>query len=254
MFQKISIILLCILFTLLPFKGPCLQAQTSIIDQILKVQPAIVSIQASNRGWFKSPRDSLVRDPRTGRLLRYRKAAMASYQRGGAGVVIHPSGVIVTNAHTITKADTIKVIFHDKTAVPAQVARFIKNLDFALLKINPPFPLKVIPIADSDKIHLGDEIITVGNSKLLKQTLSGGKIIGIGTNRSQQSKGNAQTDLIQTTITLYEGDSGGPLFDRQGRLIGLMTAQETSRGHSSFAIPSNKIKKYLIEYLNETKP
>jgi S1-C subfamily serine protease len=180
-----------------------------------------------------------------------RKVAVGSYQRRAAGIIIHDSGVIVTNAHTVQLADHIQIVFADKTAVPAQVGRVIKNLDLALLQVAVPFPLIPVTLADSDQIRLGDEIITIGSSPLLDKTISGGKVIGIGTNRSLPQQGERRTDLIQTTVNLYQGDSGGPLFDRQGRLIGLMTAKETSADHSSFAIPSNQILKHLKAYMAE---
>ena len=163
----------------------------------------------------------------------------------GAGVVIDPSGIIITNGHTVDKANKITVAFKDNTVWPAEVLLVINNLDLGFLKVNVPSPLPIVTIADSDQITLGDEIITVGNSEFLKQTVSGGKIKGLGTSRSRQDQN--QTDLIQTTVNLYKGDSGGPLFDHEGRLIGLMTASETAHDHSSFAVPSNKIKKYLEE-------
>lgn len=228
-----------------------LPAQPSLLNQIIQSQTAIVSIKAENRQSFRTDKKSIALDAKTGRLVALQNIATNAYQRYGAGVIVHPSGVIVTNAHTINKADFITVVLHDNTQVPAKVVSFVNNLDFGLLKITPPYPLAAIAIADSDQIKLGEEVITVGNSEFLKQTVSGGKITGIGTNHAARQRGQTRTDLIQTTINLYHGDSGGPLFDRQGRLLGLMTAKETSADHSSFAIPSNKIGKYLIEYLQK---
>lgn len=223
--------------------------QTSIIDQIQQTQNSIVAIRADVSSFYKAPGQKMAIDPATGRMVVLRTLTKASYRRDGAGVIVHRAGIIVTNAHVVDKANEIKVILHDKTEVPAKVIRLIENLDVALLKIDPPYPVAAVPIADSDRIRLGDEIITVGNSQLLNQTVSGGKVIGLGVNKTEYKAGNTRTDLIQTTINLYEGDSGGPLFDRNGFLIGLMTAKETAADHSSFAVPSNRIKQYLLEYL-----
>jgi len=152
----------------------------------------------------------------------------------------------------VAKANHITAILNDGTQAPASVIRFISNLDLALLKIEPPFDLVPIIIADSDSVPLSADIITVGNSEMLSKTISGGRIVGIGTNRELNKQGKRRVDLFQTDINLYKGDSGGPLFDKKGQLIGLMTAQESGGEHTSFAIPSNKIMKYLLEYLNPT--
>lgn len=211
-------------------------------------QNGVVAVSAVNRDIYKSP-GGLVRDPKTGRVFLARKLAQAAYERHGAGVVIHPSGVIVTNAHTIYQADQIAVTLNDGSQLPAQVVGLVKGDDIALLKIPPHPSLLSVPIADSDQIQLGDEIFTIGNSPLLKETISGGTVIGLG---HSQSAGNRHNSLIQTTINVYKGDSGGPLFDRRGHLIGLITAREEDKDRSSFAIPSNHITQYLSAYLKET--
>jgi len=228
------------------------QAQHSVIDKIQKAQPSIVSIKAENASYFKSKPQGPVIDPRSGRLVLVRNLTKASYERQGAGIIVHASGVVVTNAHTVDKANRIHVVLHDGTAVPGNTVLIVNDLDLAFIQISSTSPLEAIPIADSDQIRLHDEIITVGNSEFLKQTVSGGEIIGLGTSRSERRQGRTRTDLIQTSINLYEGDSGGPLFDREGHLIGLMTAKEMAADRSSFAVPSNKILIYLEEYLKGT--
>ena len=242
---------LLLIFTVLFLIGLCPLGfgQDSIIDQIQKTQASIVTIKADISSFYKTPSQRAAIDPKTGKMVLLRTVAKASYNRVGAGVIIHPLGVIVTNAHVVDKATEIKVILHDQTMVRAKVLRLVDNLDMALLKIEPPYPLTAVNIANSDQIRLGQEIITIGNSAILNQTVSGGKIKGLGVSRTDQRSGRVQNNLIQTTINLYEGDSGGPLFNQDGFLIGLMTAKETAADHSSFAIPSNKIKQYLLEYL-----
>ena len=246
-----SELVLLIIVPCLLCSSPRAFAQSSIIDQVQRAQPSIVGVTAENTDVFQSPPAIAGIDPKTGRVVVVRKVQQPTYQRAGAGVVLDSSGIIVTNAHTVQRSNSITVTLSDHTQLPASVVKVVMNLDLAFLKVNPPSPLKPIWLADSDQIKLGEEIITVGNSELLKQTVSGGKIIGIGTNRHPD--GRDKTDLIQTTINLYSGDSGGPLFDHQGRLLGLMTAKETSADHSSFAIPVNKIKKYLDE-IKRTHP
>lgn len=231
---------------------PC-AAQDSIIIQMMETQQAVVEVQAKNTDIFNTQQSGAALNPRTGRIVVRRKIAQRSYERNGAGVIVHPDGIIITNAHTGHKADTIKITLNTGEVLYAQPVRIINDLDLLLLKIDAGRPLPFVQIADSDKIALRNEVITIGNSALLKNTISGGQIIGIGISRKLKHTGKQRTDLIQTTVNLYQGDSGGPLFNKNGQLIGLMTASESGTDHSSFAIPSNKIKKYLLEYLNKNK-
>jgi S1-C subfamily serine protease len=230
---------------------PNVSAQSSIIDEIQKLQPAIVGIKAVNTDIYASKPQIAGINPQTGKLVIMRKAGGAKYDRYGAGVIIHPSGIIVTNAHTMVNADGIKVILHDETELPAQVLLAVKDLDFGLLKIDLPYPVDPVALGDSNDVQLRDEVITVGNSSFLKQTISGGKVKSLGTSRSNKIEGAPRAnDLIHTTINMYEGDSGGPLFNKKGALIGLVTAKEVASDHSSFAIPINQVKFYLDEYLS----
>lgn len=242
-YMTVSLISLCI------FSNTAL-AQTSILDKLLRSQPALVTVTAQNTDVFKSPVKKLVINPKTGRLVSIRGLAQASYNRRGAGVIIHPDGIIVTNSHTIYRANYIKITLYDRTTVSADVIRVVKGLDLALLKIEPPYPLSRIAIADSDKIRIGDEIYTIGNSPILHNTISGGQIRGLVAIPIINIPGQREIKLIRTTFNVYQGDSGGPLFDEKGRLIGLMTAKELGTDHSSFAVPSNEILKYLLEYMN----
>lgn len=241
--------IICIIFLiLLPVSS--VQAQSSsILAQILDAQPSLVSVESEMSGWFKKPGAQIGIDRREHVLAMSRKIGRASYHRSGAGVIVHSSGVIVTNAHNVKNADRVTVVLANNSRIPARLVTLVDYVDLALLQIQPPFPLRAIPIADSDKIVLGEDIMTVGNSPLLKQTVSGGKIIGLGTVQLSSPSGPQPTSLIQTSLNLYKGDSGGPLFNRQGYLIGLLTAGETTSRHSSVAIPSNQIRRYLEEYL-----
>lgn len=230
-------------------------AQPSLIETIQQTKPSLVSVQSDITGYVPGAggQTKPALDPRTGRIVVGRRMAVASYRRYGAGVIVHPAGVVVTNAHTVNKATGVQVMLHDSTVVPAKIVRFINNIDLAILQINAPYSLQPVVIADSDELKLRDEIVTVGNSTLLKQSITSGNITGLGTSRTLENQGTHRTDLIQTSINLYEGDSGGPLFDRKGQLVGLMVAKETTADHSSFAIPSNKIMPFLVDYLQEVQ-
>lgn len=221
-------------------------AQSSLINTIQELEPSIVGVTAQNSEWFKTPQGRPLLDPQTGRLVIQRKAAHASYQRSGTGIVVDASGIIVTNAHNVLKADVIAVTVKGLGDYPAQVLELVNDLDLCLLKIETRRPLRPVPLADSDQLALGEEIISLGNSPFIKGAISSGKITGLGTSVSGAADG---IQLIRTSVDIYKGDSGGPLFDRTGRLVGLMTAKEMSADHSSFAIPANRIAHYLNRHL-----
>ena len=247
MYFRITLFLLgsLILSTLHPVY---VHGQTSLLNEILRLQPAIVSIKAVNRDVFQSKPQIVGRDPKSGRILIRRKVVAPSYDRYGAGIFIDPTGIIVTNAHIVNKAQTLTVILDDKTEWSAQVLFVVNDLDLGYLKIELPSPVMTAELGNSDQAKLNDQVITIGNSSTLRQTVSGGKIIGLAQTTQQIFKGNIQTNnLIQTDINLYEGDSGGPLFYKTGQLIGLMTAGESHKD-SSFAVPSNLIKRFLAEH------
>lgn len=242
-----------IILSLILWPTPLL-AQPSLLNQILLTQNSIVEVQAENNvGFAKAGKGKVAVNPLTGKMVVLQGVARASYERKGAGVIIHPAGVIVTNAHIISQANRIAVTLADHSTISAQVVRMNPDVDIALLRVLTSDALPYVALANSDQIQLGEEIMTSGNSPLLTSTVTGGKVIGIGINRNIQKSGHQQTDLIQTTVNLYEGDSGGPLFNRRGELVGLMTAKETTADHSSFAIPANKIAIILQDYLKQVQ-
>jgi len=247
MYRELLLTCFVLILSLLTLVG---EAQVSLLEQIERLQPAIVSIKSLNTEIFQKPGMHAALDRKTGRVVVLRRLHGGSYNRFGAGVIVHESGIIVTNAHNIINADRITVILNDHTELLAKVLLVTKDMDFGFIQVDLPYPITPVALANADEIKLGDEIITVGNSPLLKQTISGGKIIGLGNSRTQKRQGQKRTDLIQTTVNLYESDSGGPLFDRKGHLLGLMTAKETAVDHSSFAIPANQIHRFLQEYLH----
>ncbi len=233
---------------------PAYAQQPSIIDQMIRIKPSLVEVVANNAAaTLNTPKQrSLFKDPQTGKIFVLdRGATLATYERNGAGVIIDPSGIIVTNAHTINKAERVQVLLANGTKVNARVVRFAKDLDLAFLKIDVGTPLLAVVLADSSQIMLNQEIFSVGSSPLLKESISGGKITGLASSRNAVYSNDYESDFFQTSMNIYHGDSGGPLFNRSGELIGLMTAKLVSKNNSSFAISSNKIRRYLDSYLNE---
>ncbi len=159
-------------------------------------------------------------------------------EKRGLGVIVHSSGLIVTNLHTISFAKKIAVELNDHTIFSGKILRVLPEYDLVLLKIYPKKRLFPIAIDDANKIQPGETIINVGGSPLLKNTISEGKVIGIG-----QDPTDHEAVLLKVKIRLYRGDSGGPLLNQDGKLIGMVMGKIKGRlNEFSIGISSNKIK------------
>jgi len=201
-------------------------ADTNLIARIQDTKKSIVTVQTelTRRVPLTPPR-------------------MATYYRTAAGIVIDSSGIIVTNTHTIVNAPYIFVILRDGTKLPAKLLFASGEYDFSFLKIDPPHPLKAVQWADSSLINIGDEIIAVGNSDYDNQSIMSGQIKSILKSLSSQTN-----DFLELDLDLYHGDSGGPILDDQGRLLGMVMAKRESQTNSSIAIASNKIHFQYLQY------
>jgi S1-C subfamily serine protease len=225
-------------------------AQTSLIERVQKSEDSIVTIQAQRLNLDPHIPSGTALSP-DGQMVIGTQQHAAVAEQSGAGIIIDPSGYIVTNTHTILYAQFIFATLHNGTRLPARIAAIAPNSDFSILKIDPPSVLRAMPWADSDQVRLGDQVISVGNSPLLKETISGGTIKGIG----QSQSGSGGVALIETDLNLYNGDSGGPILDQNGRFLGIVVAKNMKVQHSSFVIPSNIIRReFLTNLAEQPKP
>lgn len=223
---------------------------------MLRIKPSLVEITATNAAAKINSKKqrSLFKNPATGKIVVLDKGAtVATYTRNGSGVILHSTGIIITNAHIVAQAQQIQALLSNGAKINATVVRYAPDLDLALLKINAPMALPAVTLADSSQILLNQEIFTVGSSPLLNDSISGGKITGLASSRNGAYSNSYESDFFRTSMTIYKGDSGGPLFNRNGELIGLMTAKLVSQDKASFAVSSNKIRRFLMAYLRETQ-
>ncbi|MBE7159382.1 MAG: trypsin-like peptidase domain-containing protein, partial [Rhodospirillales bacterium] len=156
----------------------------------------------------------------------------------GSGFVIDPSGVIVTNYHVVEKAFDIEVTFADGTRFPGKTLSASRLADLAVLQVQPDHPLQAVHWGDSDTVAIGDQVFAAGNPFGIGLSVSAGIVSGL--NRDIQN--SPYDDLIQTDATINHGNSGGPLFDMQGNVIGVNSAIISPTQGSAglgFAIPSN---------------
>lgn len=159
----------------------------------------------------------------------------------GSGFIISPDGVIVTNNHVIDKAIDIKVTLDDGTELPAKLLGADPKSDLAVLKIQSPKPLATVAWGDSDKLKLGDQILAIGNPFGIGTTVTA----GIVSARGRDLHSGPYDDFIQIDAPINHGNSGGPLVDSDGQVVGINTAIYSPNGGSvgvGFAIPSDEAR------------
>ena len=169
----------------------------------------------------------------------------------GSGFIIDPSGLIVTNNHVISDADEVSVILNDGTTLKAEVTARDTKTDLALLKVKPLAPLKAVKFGDSDKLRLGEWVIAIGNPFSLGGTVTA----GIVSARNRDINSGPYDNYIQTDAAINRGNSGGPLFNLNGEVIGVNTAIISPSGGSigiGFAVPSKTVVA-VIDQLREFK-
>ncbi len=156
----------------------------------------------------------------------------------GSGFVIDPHGVIVTNYHVIEGAYEIILTFSDGTQASADVLEADRLSDIALLKVTAPEPLTAVQWADSSTVRIGDPVLAIGNPLGVGLSVTGGIVSAV--NRDIME--TPYDDYIQTDAPINHGNSGGPLFDMQGKVVGINTAIISPTAGSAglgFAIPAN---------------
>lgn len=164
----------------------------------------------------------------------------------GSGFIIGANGVIVTNNHVIDKAQSIKVTLDDGTELPAKLLGADPKSDLAVLKIESPKPLSTIAWGDSDALKLGDQILAIGNPFGIGTTVTS----GIVSARGRDLHSGPYDDFIQIDAPINHGNSGGPLVDRRGNVVGINTAIYSPNGGSvgvGFAIPSAEAKNIVAK-------
>ena len=168
----------------------------------------------------------------------------------GSGFVISPDGIIITNNHVIENADEIEINFSDGRVLEATLIGRDRDTDLAVLKVNSRTPLPYVDLADSDRAEVGDWVIAIGNPFGFGGSVSAGIISA----RNRDLNSGRSDDFIQTDAAINRGNSGGPLFNLGGEVVGVNTAIISPTGGSvgiGFSVPANLVKrisKQLIEH------
>jgi serine protease Do len=167
----------------------------------------------------------------------------------GSGFIIDASGLVATNNHVIEGADQITVTLNDGTSLPAKLIGRDDKTDLALLKVQPKKPLPATHWGNSDNARIGDWVIAIGNPFGLGSTVTA----GIVSARNRDIAAGPYDDFIQTDAPINRGNSGGPLFDMDGDVIGVNSAIYSPSGGSvgiGFSIPSNLVHEVIDQLKN----
>jgi serine protease Do len=166
----------------------------------------------------------------------------------GSGFVTDPSGIVITNNHVIEEADEITVILHDGTKLKAKLLGSDKKTDVAVLKVESSKILNAAKFGDSDKARIGEWVVAIGNPFGLGGTVTAGIISA----RNRDINAGPYDNFIQTDAAINRGNSGGPLFNMDGEVIGINTAIISPGGGGGsvgigFAVPSNVVQGVIAQ-------
>jgi len=196
--------------------GVLLSEETRIIDIVKRISPAVVSVTSYKTG---------------------AKEGLAS------GIIVTPDGEILTNNHVVSEASKIVVTLADGRELEAKSLGGDPLIDLAIIKIDAA-GLRTAPLGDSDRIQVGQAAIAIGNPYGFERTVTVGVVSALG--RSIPGGGASLSNLIQTDAKIYPGNSGGPLLDSSGRVIGVNTAVVGGEvGVLGFAIPINTARRAM---------
>lgn len=225
------------------------QSLPSLAPMLERTTPAVVNISTKTRTQVESP---LLSDPFFRHFFNIpAQPEQRTEQSLGSGVIIDAQkGYVITNNHVIDKADEITVTLRDGRKSTAKLVGKDKETDIALIKI-PADNLSQLPLANSDKLRVGDFVVAIGNPFGLGQTVTSGIVSALG--RSGLGI-EGYEDFIQTDASINPGNSGGALVNLRGELVGINTAIIAPSGGNvgiGFAIPMNmayQVVQHLTEY------
>lgn len=229
-------------------------APNGFADLAERLSPAVVNISTSHVLNPREmeipglPEDSPLNDFFEEFLEQQRRGGPQRVQSLGSGFVIDPDGIVITNNHVIDGADRIEITFIDGTTLPAVVAGTDPKTDLAVLRVESDKPLPHVELGDRSRLRVGDWVIAIGNPFGLGGTVTAGIVSAL--NRDIYA-GNYD-DFIQTDAAINRGNSGGPLFNLDGEVVGVNSAIISPSGASvgiGFAVPASTVKPIVAQIL-----
>ncbi|MFO0598736.1 MAG: trypsin-like peptidase domain-containing protein [Myxococcaceae bacterium] len=197
-----------------------------------KVDPAVVTVRVSVKMFAENDRGAI----------------LAVSVGTGSGVVVTADGYIVTAAHVVADAEEIQVLWLDGFKATAKVVTLSRSEDVALLKAEAaPAKAVVAPLGDSAALKVGQRLFAIGAPYGLEHTLTAGVVSALRTN---ERPGLLPRHLVQTDVAINQGNSGGPLFNEKGEVVGIASFMLSQTGGSvglNFAVPSNTVRARLFD-------
>jgi serine protease Do len=238
-FSWFSALIAAMLVCIAPAASQASATNNGYADLVARLWPAVVSITVSIMVPVQASEGS--KSERT--------APDTEADFAGSGFIIDPSGYIVTNRHVVINAFSITVTLSDGTRLPAKVIGHPPAIDVALLKVDAEHPLPAVQLADSEMVRVGDKVLAIGNPLGFGETVTAGIVSALNRNTGESPYDN----FIQTDAAINHGNSGGPLLNMQGQVIGvdteLVTPNATSTGSIGLglAIPSDDVAFAIAE-------
>ena len=254
-----ALVILAVVFGAWPFAGSALAKAPpdSFADLAERLTPAVVNISTTQT--VQRPSDD-VQIPQFPPGSPFEDLFRDFLERGqgnqaprkvtslGSGFVIDPSGVIVTNNHVIDGADEVTVNLADGSTLPATIVGHDPKADIAVLRVKTSKPLTAVKFGDSETMRVGDWVLAIGNPFGLGGSVSA----GIVSARNRDINAGPYDDFIQTDAAINRGNSGGPLFNMNGDVIGVNSAIISPSGGSigiGFAVPASMVQPVVAQLL-----
>ncbi len=235
--KPLGVFLFLALFLLIPW---CSDVCVASIPKALDRSKALVSIQSVNAVGATGDKTGVLSGPAV-LFLNKNPERLVKSSRSGSGVIIDPRGIIVTNAHLVQNAAGISVRLFDGTRLEGRVLHAIPEFDIAFVSVKPLSPLSYVPLSNSDGIMQGERVYCIGHALNHKGSLFGGEVSSL---MKQSVSRRARTAFLQVRFGfhLYGGDSGSPILNEKGHLVGLVSAGRRSGDMATLATASNVIR------------
>lgn len=229
--------------------APQLFGKPSVLEAYDRIAQSTVEIKSVSGGILPGKPQGAF-DPRTGTILVLKRFRPLTFTRMGVGVILDPQGLIVTSAHTLRQGGIIRTVLFNGAELDADLLYSSPDDDLAFIRVKAPVPLPALPLGNAKQIRVGEEIYALGNSSFVKGSLTGGQVTGMTSKRYPEGEA---LSLFRLNLGLYQGDSGAPVVDKTGHLIGIISAGNPHGGKLTFAVTANRIEKNLVSLIDKIK-
>ena len=228
------------------------ELSSAFIEIARAVEPSVVNVSTVTQPTQPLRRQNELNIPRNSNELNIPRNSIEQFELGsgeparrgnGSGVIVDPQGYILTNYHVIFGADRIKVRFYDGSEAPGKVIGSDRETDLAVVKVDPVATMSAARFGDSEKMRVGDWVLAIGSPFGFDQTVTAGIISAKNRDSKEVHNKVGFQYFLQTDAAVNHGNSGGPLINLSGEVIGINTLIATTTGDYngiSFAIPSSE--------------